>query len=279
MRKNLREEIHRNLREIRVRAFDILPALTQRFREQASHRHPEMVRDEYDRFWDRAWASGEYLRTDGVILKYDRPLADYSALDFKKDVVVASLRRYIEEHGIASVLEIGSGAGMNLIYLAQLLPEVRFVGLEPTSSGVRLGREFAREIPKELRLGDSTGPLSNVEFIQGSILDADAVESLEGERFDLVFTAAVLEQMHNEIETAFAHIFRLATRYFYFFEEWLEANSRLEHYAYLVHHDYFRLSWRYLSERGDLEILDRTIPAIQPGQVQYGVVFGRRATT
>ena len=120
------------------------------------------------------------------------------------------------------------------------------------------------------------GEIKNVRVIKGSILDNVVVKELENYKFELVYTVAVLEQLYNYIDIAFENIFRLTSKYFLFSEEWLEANYLLKNYLTLVNSDYFRLSWNYLNKYENIEILERSIPCIQPAWLKYEIVFGQK---
>ena len=63
----------------------------------------------------------------------------------------------------ARVLELGCGAGRNLIPMARVLPEARFLGIELASRPVGIGRGLAAALA-----------LSNVELRQGDVLDLPA---------------------------------------------------------------------------------------------------------
>jgi SAM-dependent methyltransferase len=198
-----------------------------------------------------------------------------SPLEFKREVIINILSEKIEKLHIKSVLEIGSGAGLNLLFLAPLFPDVKFYGIEPTDSGVRVSNNFLNNPPKEFEEAHKQGSIENVRIIKGSILNLADLESLKDQKVDLVFSCAVLEQLNNYIEEAFGNIFQLDCKYFLFYEEWLEANSTILNYKTLVDADYFRLSLNYLNKFPIGEIKFE-IPTIQPSWLSYGIVFGEK---
>lgn len=271
----LKNEILTNLREIRYR-ISIVIRLTIRYFKNKSLRTVDHSYEEYDNFWDDFWEKGEYLKTNYPMLNNGILLTpSISPLEFKRDIIVKILSEKIQELNIKSVLEIGSGAGLNLLFLAPLFPDVKFFGIEPTSSGVRVSNEFLKKPPKEFTDAYEKGSIDNVHIYKGNILNFADIENLKNNEFDLIFSCAVLEQLNNYIDVAFENIFQLHSKYFLFYEEWLEANSNISNYKTLVDNDYFRLSHIYLN-KFPIDNIKFEVPVIQPSWLSYGIVFGQK---
>jgi len=203
---------------------------------------------------------------------YDK-LVRMSALEIRQRNTIPILAKWIKLLQPSKVLEIGSGAGINLLYLGAMFPNISFEGIEPTDSGVRVSQEAIKKTPAiilESELFNSNNPINNVSIRQGDVLDG--LPFSEGE-FDFVFTTAVIEQLNNFHAEAFHEILRVA-KDFLFYEEFLEAQYYVEHYKTLVDSDYFRQSWNIFNHMS-VEILCREIPPYQASWMKYALVVGR----
>lgn len=273
----LKSEIKNNINEIRFRV-KILNTLIKRYFFNLKTRNPDLSFDEYDNHWDSFWEKGEIFRKDLPFTKNDIRVDGLSPFDFKKEVIVKVLTEKISEYKFKAVLEVGSGAGLNLLFLAPFFPEVKFYGLEPTDSGVRVSTYFVKSPPKCFMEASRLGEVKNVHIIKGSILELDRLKELKNKKFDFVFTSAALEQLNNYLDQAFSNIFSLSDGHFLFYEEWLEGNYLINNYMTLVDSDYFRISWNYLNRFKEIETIERTVPALQPSWLKYAVVFAKKAS-
>ena len=276
-RDNLKHEIQENARQIYIRAFHVLPTLLARYFLHKGERTQDLSLSTYDNYWNTFWETKDIFRTDLPFTKFDKPIGELTPFESRKAGIVSILAEKIQRTNVSSVLEVGSGTGLNLLLLAPVFPHVTFTGLEPSESGVKISNKLVKAPPPEFEEAHKTGEIRNIEIIRGFILDIEAVERLTNYKFDLVYTSAVLEQLHNYVDIAFENIFKLTSKYFLFFEEWLEANHLIQNYLTLIRSDYFRLSWNYLHRYEGIEILERSIPSIQPSWLKYGVVFGKKS--
>lgn len=275
-KKILKSEIRENVKEVYHRVFYILPRLLSRYMFGRNLRTAHTSYPEYDSYWNSYWESKDIFRKDLVFTRYDKICSSITPFELRKQCIIKTLAEKITKHKILKVLEIGSGAGHNMMLLAPKFPDVSFFGLEPTRSGVEMTNKFINSPPKEFEEAYNLGKLNNVQIIRGSVLDAGLVESLKDNGFDLVFTSAVLEQLNNYLDESFINIFKLGRKYFLFNEEFLEANYLIENYKMLVDSDYFRVSWNYLNKFENFRTIDRTIHALQPSWLKYAVVFGEK---
>jgi len=275
-KNNLKEEIKSNVKDVLKKVFVILPILLKRYFLSYNKRTTDIVYTEYDDYWDTFWQKADIFRLDLPFVYFDKPTTNISPFLYKKNCILPILIEKIKSNEIDSVCEIGSGAGLNLILLATLFPDVKFFGIEPTESGVRITNKFIENPPREFgntyKLG---GKLRNIEVFKENILDTHTVKKLQN-KFDFVFTCAVLEQLNNYIDIALYNSISLTNKYFLFFEEWFEANYLIDNYVTLVKSDYFRISWNYMNKFKNIEILEKSIPALQPAWLKYGVVFGKK---
>lgn len=136
---------------------------------------------------------------------------------------------WIKILGGRRVLEVGSGRGSILFWLAQLNPELKLTGLEQSAQGVARSREKQKE----------TG--ATINFTEG---DARALP-FANHSFDVAFTVHVLESMPRDYNKAVSEMARVA-RYGIFIEEFKEAQSSIADLLWLRYKDYFRDSYRRL---------------------------------
>lgn len=274
---SLLDEIAYNQAQIQIRS-DIVIKLKERLNSAtySDTRTPESSYGEYNDFWNDFWEKGEYLRTDLQMSQNGKMFSGMSPLEFKKNTIIKLLTDFISANKCIKILEIGSGAGLNLLYLAQLHSNCMFFGIEPTDSGVELSKKFSLNIPKEISINNENRLLHNVTFIKGSILDHTLIEKIKYMGFDLIFTCAALEQVHNNIDTAFSNIFNLKAKYYAFYEEWLDANGDVNHYKTLVDNDYFRIPISFLNKYEKISVTEIKIPSLQPSWMRYAFVVAEK---
>lgn len=273
---SLFDEIAYNQVQIQIRS-EIVTKLMERLNtiNYLDERTPQTSYGEYNSFWNNFWEKGEYLRTDLQMSQNGEVFSGMSPLEFKKNTIIKLLTDFIGDNKCIKILEIGSGAGLNLLYLAQLHSNCMFFGIEPTSSGVDMSIKFAHNIPQEISISNYK-ELNNVTFFKGSILDNALVERIKHMEFDLIFTCAALEQVHNNIDTAFSNIFNLKAKYYAFYEEWLDANGNVNHYKTLVDNDYFRIPASFLNKYEKITVTEIKIPPLQPSWMRYAFVVAEK---
>ena len=142
-----------------------------------------------------------------------------------------------------SVLEVGSGWGINLVVLSCQLPEARFQGIELTQSGVALTRALAAadQLPEPvLRL--MPGPPKNSMGYRRIQVDQGSAERLPyaDASFDMVMTRLALEQMESIRHQALSEIARVARSHVLMVELFQEMNDDGIRGQYAVGSNYFR---------------------------------------
>ncbi|MGE0151113.1 MAG: class I SAM-dependent methyltransferase [Reyranellaceae bacterium] len=162
--------------------------------------------------------------------------------------------RAIELTRPRSVLEVGSGNGVNLLFLAGRFPATRFAGLELTSQGVAAAHAFqaaharfpaANAAYSPYRMRDETA-FRRVTFTQGS---AQHLPFPDGS-FDLVMTVLALEQMESIRGPALREIARVARRHVLMIEPFFDLNARGRRRRYVDAHGYLRARVRDLADYG-----------------------------
>ena len=143
-----------------------------------------------------------------------------------------------------SLCEVGAGMGRNLLSLASRFPTVRCAAFELSSSGVATAKAL-QSLPD---LPDTSyGRFYNIDpthmdnvrridFQQGSAYNLPAADN----SYDVVYTFAALEQMHDGIDAAMSELRRIARRYVLLFEPFTDCNDLLGR-AYLRARNYFRM--------------------------------------
>lgn len=92
---------------------------------------------------------------------------------------IAFLCRFIQEHQIVSILEIGSAIGYSAIRMAMLDPKIRITTIERDEERYRKAKEYIR----------ASGLEQQITLLQG-----DALETLIDGTFDLLFIDAAKAQ-------------------------------------------------------------------------------------
>ncbi len=269
--KYILKEIRFNIHQIFTRIKIILILCARMINKK--HRKQLGSYSEYDEYWSGFWNSRDIFRTDLSFTHNDAQVLNISPFDYKKKTILTILSDIIDKYEVKNVLEIGSGAGLNLLYLASKHKNVKFVGVEPTSSGINITRQFIADPPKELLFDEIKCEINNLEVVQASILNKEEMGFAERRQFDLVFSNAVLEQLHNEIDVAFENIFHINAQYFLLNEEWLDGNTDVDNYKVLVASDYFRIPWSYINKYKNLACIEIIYPLLQPSWLKYSALF------
>jgi SAM-dependent methyltransferase len=157
-----------------------------------------------------------------------------------------------------TVLEVGSGNGINLFALAARYPDIEFTGLEINPDGIAR-TEAVRRItplhetvcvfsPDEVR--DSTAH-SRTRFVNGT----GRRLPFRDNTFDLVFSRQALEQMHDLQDEAIAELGRVSRRWVGMIEAFREWNSDGFRRKFVLAHQYFDAGLSDLEPAGLFPIL------------------------
>lgn len=155
MKSQLHNEILMNFVEIKGR-LKILSHLI--FRAILNSGGPKRTVDaalsEYEDCWKNFWEQKDYYflnsKKNNIFNNNGIDMKEFSFFDFKCEVIIKILTDKIKQFNVKTVLEIGSGVGLNLLILAPLFPDVKFYGLELTSSGVMISEKFIKSPPQNL---------------------------------------------------------------------------------------------------------------------------------
>ena len=179
----------------------------------------------------------------------------------------------------ASVLEVGCGNGVNLLYLAGRFPQTRFTGIELTKAGQRAAQQCQEQwdqFPEEL-LAFSPQPqldrtaFRTVDFRQGS---ADSLPFKDGS-FDLVFTVLALEQMERIRGKALREVGRVSNNHVLMIEPFRDVNASGLHRRYIVSQNYFAARIGDLPKYG-LQPVWATADFPQKAQMRFACVLAKK---
>jgi len=181
---------------------------------------------------------------------------------------------------IQSVLEIGSGTGINLIPLAVAFPKIKFTGLELTKEGVdqanmALSNPDAVKNLCQFIYGDSIQyngeSIRNIEFIQLDVknLAPDIINP------DEILSFLALEQMESVFESFLTAFKKMKGCRFFLFEPFLEFNN-FRQKQILKRKGYLNRSALCLKNISDTSFKIYSLPrGINKMKYAFGIVKGR----
>ncbi len=163
---------------------------------------------------------------------------------------------YIKSVRPKSILELGSGIGINLLALSALNPFIeRISGIELTQQGLHVFKQMINDPPiDELVYLTELDP----QTIKKRII-VDRFDVRQGDMrnlpwddksFDFVFSLWALEQLPRTYNEAFAEAERVCSAHALFMEEFKEAQQNIFQRIHLKNVDYFRASFREVEKSG-----------------------------
>lgn len=197
--------------------------------EKPRKRTAGYVTDEYNDWWKReaekVYKGEYYTRT---VLLNGKP-AILSRIDDEK-ISIREFNSLIRSFQPSTVLELGSGNGINIIAMAILNPEIKFVGLELTGGGCEASKQFIENPPIEAlsyitELSETNIrknlAIAGIQFIQGDMLNLP----FEDNSFDCVFSCTAVEQLPRDYKKAFKEAHRVVSKFAFFYEGFKEAQN------------------------------------------------------
>lgn len=274
-KESLKREIKHCMRTVYWNTFFTFK-LMARYLKKSVQRDRAAVLEEYEKVWDTFWENSIIFRNDKYPFTENGKIMDpmMTPYEHQKESCERTAE-YIRKYNCKSILEVGSGTGLNLLHLAPMFPDVQFYGLELTQSGVEHSKRVFANPPKEFELAYKHGEIKNVHLIKGNILEDDTINELKKYKFDLVFTALVLEQLNNYLDVVFTNIFKLDFKYFQFNEQWFNFNTHVARHRHLLMFDYFRAPTELLNDFS-ARVIETVLPAKQPMGMNVAAVFGEK---
>ena len=207
------------------------------------HSHQHGVEETYDGIW-RDIDFADFLDPRKQLMPHEwafEGLVMNSAATHKlHQVLMTKALRALRPR---SVLEVGSGTGINLVVLASQCPGTSFQGIELTKKGVEMTKALiaASELPDPLRKFMAEPPTAPGGFRDVGVVRGSAEKlPYPDASFDLVMTRLALEQMESIRHHALAEISRVARSYVLMIESFREMNDRGLRQQYAVGNRYFR---------------------------------------
>jgi SAM-dependent methyltransferase len=211
----------------------------------AARRDQRRIRRQYEENWVSKglarYAPGERPATGSAWRYGDDVMIAQSRAGARARLLV--LMRSIAFLRPRSVLEVGSGNGVNLLCLSCRFPAIRFAGVELTEGGVATATaaQAAEALPDALQrfapepLLDPSAHRA-VEFRRGSAAELPFADA----SFDLVYSSLALEQMEEVRERAIREMVRVSSAHTLMLEPFLDCNDDGLPRDYVVAYDHFR---------------------------------------
>ena len=216
-------------------------------------RDEERIKQEYGTLWKRRMDEMQKGEKARVQFLYGRPLL-CSAIDNRR-YIVQRLNTHIASFDSHTILEMGSGNGVNILALALLNPTRRFYGVELTHEGVEASGALLKD-PSIEDLIFLTGlsrkvvcermPRLTISFVEGDMRQLPFEDGF----FDFVFSWVAFEQLPRDYIHAFREARRVVKGYAVFLEEFVEAQENIFQRMNLRNLDYFRASFRAVEDAG-----------------------------
>ena len=160
-----------------------------------------------------------------------------------QEIFINLISSQIKNKSIKSVLEVGCGIGLNIFTLAKDFPEVKFTGIDISSTGIAFCKEKLYSLNEYKNLSFLEENAKNLTFPANS--------------FDLTYTVLALEQM-NQIKTqVIENIKWVTSKKIVFIEPFKNVNKNLINKINMKNSDYLDLSYKDLDILG-LKINDIT---------------------
>ena len=204
------------------------------------------TQDTVKKCYSQQWASRaieDQLSVKGPAVACEwRDLKMHARAVATKRVHLLFLAKVIERLAPRTVLEVGSGNGLNLFVLAGQFADVRFTGIELTSGGIDAAARVWRmpRLPAAVREFSPKPLLDEIPGSRITLVRGNAASlPFEGSSFDLVFTALALEQMEQVRHDALGELRRVSGSHVAMVEPFREWNDEGCPRDYIVANDYF----------------------------------------
>jgi len=149
------------------------------------------------------------------------------------------------------ILEIGSGNGLNLLFLSSVYPQKIFTGIDLSNEGVSLSKEHMKKKTRLDKIIFDGFDLKNKKIkiannLEFHLMNANNLK-FNNNSFDLVFTSLALEQMDSIKFEVLREILRVSKKYVILFEPFSNLNREI---IASLHHklsSYFNMSYSQLN--------------------------------
>lgn len=248
-------------------------------KETQKKRNKNFVINEYKARWNINSDINETLNDKLSFARLNDELVLVRGIDHIK-YQVQKISQEISSIQPKTIIELGSGYGINLLSLAVLHPEVKiWQGVELTEEGVQAAETIKNALPQKniQEISYITGYPVNVvikrlktakiKFYQGDIINLSS-----DQKFDLVFTCKVIEQIPKDYMSAFKEAKKVSDGYGLFIEPFREVQSNLFEHLHLHNMDYFHGSYKKVEETG-FKILKLEPLELKKLEFTYGLLL------
>jgi len=201
---------------------------------------------------------------------FDRNVRDDLHYDYKKKnyffsstgvlnrIWLSCIFNFLKKKKIDRILEVGSGIGTNIFFLASYFSKKKFFGLELTNIGTKISKKILKsEIKDEIFYGFPIKPKK---------------KKLKNNSFELVFSLTALENMDHIKDEVINEMIRVSSKYIIFIEPFTDCNKSL---LKKLHHrgsKYFNLSVAQL-KKYPLKILSVEEEIVQKISLSHLIVI------
>ena len=211
-----------------------------------------IIRD-YEEVWSESAVANIVGRRPKVFTLFGKP-GLYRSIDYRK-FFIEHIHQTVTSFQPKTILELGSGIGINLLVLAVLYPGAkRLVGVELTEEGIKTSQAILKDPPIEeliymTELDEETVrkrlKTASIQFVQGDMLALPFADR----SFDFSFSRLVFEQLPRTYLTAFREAKRVTDGHILFLEEFREVQNMFQK-LHLFNVDYFRASFLEVQKVG-----------------------------
>ncbi len=252
-----------NTKKYEKSKYGIYFGILKMFLKKKLFKRNEIVRNEVfvTREYSKRWADkhDEMVEAHPRLEKFDDRLVLVRSIDHRK-FLISYINDVVNSIHPKTVLEVGSGNGLNVLALAVVNPKLKkIVGIELTDNGIEFSKLSLANPPIEA-LKYLTGQdeqlikkrlmETEIDFVKGNILNMQFTNN----SFDFAFSCVTIEQIPRDYLKAFSEINRVVRGHALFLEAFKEAQENIFNHLYLVSKDYFRASFKEVEKAG-LQIL------------------------
>jgi SAM-dependent methyltransferase len=217
------------------------PKTARKWTTEAGVRTADLVRRGYEDTWARVSLERELQDSKTVPFEWRGEGLLARAMG-RKRVHQLFLVRVLQWLRPQSVLEVGSGYGLNLLLLSMQFPDIRFLGVELTQAGVAATKALADDPSTPDRLAPfAIEPLADRQALRRLDVrhgSADALPLPDG-AVDVAVTVLALEQMERIRAQALRELARVARHHVVMIEPFADWNAEGHRLEYIRRHDYF----------------------------------------
>ena len=204
--------------------------------------------DSIERLWGQQWRDNirlnrDYFLPQGAAGEYSWGSRAFTMRNAGGTLArILSLAAVLTDLQPSTVLEVGSGDGLNLMFLASFFPNIQFTGIELTQAGVDVARDFQKQsfLPEEMTAMFSQRAVDRSAFRRIAFGQGSARElPFPTNHFDVVLTCVALEQMETIRDTALREVARVANSWTAMIEPFRDFNAQGMRRSYIQAYNYF----------------------------------------